>query len=152
MISKQLLRNPVTPKAYERDKAEAIGPNELEPRLYMARLLLYPEVRGPHGNWVKAVEGLVELIGNLPKGGIVSIRHVSEDGEPEDTVYIPRISGDGLLRGIAAPLPTSEGYLISALSDMERELQGIEKQMLVPVMRHLAVPEQQRLMLPARGE
>lgn len=148
MITNQLLRHPVIPKDYERDKANAIGPDELETRLYMARLLLQPEVRDPDGNRVNAVEGLVGVQDIHPEVvNLFAIQHVSEDGQPEEEIYPIWVSMDGIFRGRAAPIDIAEGYLLDAIGDLERELWEIEESLLVPVVRHLVVPEQQRLLL-----
>lgn len=134
MSKEQLLRNPIDPRDYDRGRAGAIVPDDLDPhRLYTVRLLLSQEAKGPNNVGVKAVEGLVEVMAAPEDDGLVSIRHVSDDGEPEDPTYTPVVSEDGILYGSAAPMRSNEGYLLNSTSSLEDELQGIEEEVSVPV-------------------
>jgi hypothetical protein len=137
MTADQMLHSPVSQLDYQRGKAGALPPSELDPgELYTARLLLSevarPEARAGLG--VYAVDALVEM-GHVSAGNhlFAVIRYVSEDGLPEELAYTPRLTEEGIMQGNAAPVSTKEGYLLSAVGDLEDELREIEEENLVPI-------------------
>ncbi len=151
MTANQLLDRRVSQLDYQRGKASALPPDELYPgELYRARLLLREVARRRATEiGVYAVDTLVKIENVYADGHLffAEIRYVSEDGQPEDPVYEPRLTGDGIIKGRAAPLPTKEGYLLHPTGDLEDELDELVKEILVPirVVGTSAIPVEQPL-------
>ena len=145
-----MLNSPVSQMDYQRGKASALPPEDLHPgELYTARLLLGEVAKPASKAAVYAVDALVELghVSADDRHLFAVIRYVSEDGQPEESIYTPGLNDEGIMRGNTAPVLTKEGYLLNATGDLENELREIEEEMLVPirVVGTTAIPLEQAL-------